>query len=510
MGHNPEIPYNELPALPPDKEIETKTVLKKVISSSRALSELNGAITKLPNPHLFIDSIHLQEAKASSAIENIVTTHDAIYKASVTSKKIEDHATKEVIHYKNALWYGLQELKKKPLLTTNLFISIVQKIRENQASIRNTSGTQLKNNAGKVVYTPPEGEALIRQKLKELEEFIHAHDYIDPLVKMALIHYQFEAIHPFSDGNGRTGRIILLLYLQFTGIMELPALYLSKYIIETKRDYYKNLREVTEKGNWENWIVYMLEMIEYSAKEGLKMIREIDKLMEETGKRIQKELPKVYSKELLEVLFKLPYTKRQHLADVGLGNLKTVGNYLNDLEAAGILQSEQSGKEKLYLNNPLMEILKLEKKQIKEVDPFDFKHDLFELAPEQITTKGKETIEVDCDCPIKTGSRLVLLVETSKEEQEFVVYFSVETDEDQQKWIAFGNVLEINNKYDSEHVFRIGYPNSSSYYVSENILDKIKESGLSFEGKPRTIKKVRFRSDHEDDLVIKYYFKIIN
>ncbi len=207
-------------------------------------------------------------------------------------------------------------------------------------------------------YTPPEGETIIRQKLKEMESFIHAEDDIDPLIKMALIHYQFEAIHPFYDGNGRTGRILMVLYLKFSGLLELPALYLSRYIIQNKNAYYKSLRGVTEKENWENWILYMLDMVEKSAKSDRNRISQIVQLMNSMENEIRDVLPKIYSKDLLETIFRLPYTKRKFLADAGLGNLKTVGNYLSKLENEGFLKSEQVGKEKLYLNFRLMEILK--------------------------------------------------------------------------------------------------------------------------------------------------------
>ena len=224
MSYNPEKPYNDLPLLPPKAEIESTSILKKTIVASRALSELKGAITKLPNPNLFIDTIQLQEAHASSAIENIVTTHDELFKSSIAKKKTDNPAIKEVLHYKDALWHGLSAIKKRSILTTNLFIKLVQIIKENKSGIRNSPGTQLKNPAtGKIIYTPPEGEEVIRSMLKNLEDFIHADDDIDPLIKMAIIHYQFEAIHPFFDGNGRTGRIILLLYLKLCGLLDLPA-----------------------------------------------------------------------------------------------------------------------------------------------------------------------------------------------------------------------------------------------------------------------------------------------
>ena len=355
----PKIPYNELPLLPPSVELESKAILKKTISASRALSEIKGAITNLPNPALFIDTINLQEAQASSAIENIVTTQDELFKSYLADKIVTNPIVKEVLHYKEALWMALEQMDTKPLLTTNLFIDMVQIIKENKSGIRNLPGTSLKNPlTGKIVYTPPEGEEIIRNKLKNLEDFIHnENDGIDPLVKMAVIHYQFEAIHPFFDGNGRTGRIILLLYLKLAGLLDNPSLYLSKYIIENKNEYYSNLRKITEKNHWQEWILYMLDMIEKSAIYGRKQISAIEVLMTDMGLEIQKKLPKVYSKDLLEVLFRLPYTKRNQLEKAGLGNIKTVGNYLLELESAGFLRSEKIGKEKLYLNFRLLEVL---------------------------------------------------------------------------------------------------------------------------------------------------------
>lgn len=359
VNYNPAIPYNDLPLLPPQAEIENTIILKKTIAASRALSELKGAITNLPNPTLFIDTINLQEAQASSAIENIITTQDELFKASIAEKKNDNPATKEVMHYKDALWYGVEQINKRPILSTNLFVALVQIIKENKSSIRNAPGTQLKNPiTNTVVYSPPEGENIIRDKLKNLEDFIHAEDNIDPLVKMAIIHYQFEAIHPFFDGNGRTGRIILLLYLKMAGLLDLPALYLSNYIIQNKNKYYTYLRKVTEDGNWQDWIMYMLDMVEQTALKGRNQITEIEALMNDMGKKIQQQLPKIYSKDLMEELFRLPYTKRNQLEKAGLGNLKTVGNYLKELENQGFLISEQVGKEKLYLNFKLLEVLK--------------------------------------------------------------------------------------------------------------------------------------------------------
>lgn len=354
---NPKIPYNTLPDLPPAADIETKKILRKTISAGRALAQLNGTLLNLPNPTLFLDTIYLQEAKASSEVENIITTNDELYQSLVSEKTIEDDATKEVLSYKEALWMGLKQLKSKPFITTNLCIKIVQCIKQNAASIRATPGTTLSNTKGKIVYTPPSGEKTIRDKLSKWEKFINAENNIDPLIKMALMHYQFEAIHPFSDGNGRTGRILLLLYLKLSGLLNIPAIYLSEYIIDNKAAYYRNLKNVTEKNSWESYILYMLDMIEVTALNGLERLSKITAAMEKMTLDLKKQLPKIYSKDLVEVLFRLPYTKRQYLIDEHLGNAKTVGNYLISLEGKGFLESVKVGKEKLYLNRRLLNLL---------------------------------------------------------------------------------------------------------------------------------------------------------
>ncbi|MDI9877613.1 Fic family protein [Flectobacillus rivi] len=352
-----KIPYNDLPLLPPKVDIETKTILKKTISAGRALAQLNGTLLNLPNPTLFLDTIYLQEAKASSEVENIITTNDELYQSLIADKKTENSATKEVLSYKEALWLGLEELKTKPFITTNLCIKIVQCVKQNTASIRNTPGTTLSNPQGEVIFTPPSGESIIREKLSNLEKFINEDDVIDPLIKMAIMHYQFEAIHPFSDGNGRTGRILLLLYLKLSGLLDIPAIYLSDYIIKNKASYYASLRNVTENDDWENYILYMLDMIEVTSIRGLEQITKITSCMESTADEIKNKLPKIYSKDLIEILFRLPYTKRQHLIDENIGNPKTVGNYLMTLEENGFLKSVKVGKEKLYLNQKLLKIL---------------------------------------------------------------------------------------------------------------------------------------------------------
>lgn len=356
LMYDKNIPYNDLPDLPP-AGIESKAVIKKLIATSRSLAQFNGTIRNLPNPNLFIDTIHIQEAKGSSEIENIITTNDEVYKTFIADKQFKNSNEKEVISYKKALFHGLKALETRPFLNTNLYIELMQIIKQNNSSIRNTPGTFLAGNDGKPVYTPPTGEDVIRQKLAQLDLFINEHSDYDPLIKLALIHYQFEAIHPFTDGNGRTGRIIMLLYLKLTGLLEFPALYLSEYIIEHKNDYYKKLNAVTQNAAWESWIIYILKMVDYASIKGLKRLETISESMNDSANEIKELLPKIYSKELVEVMFHLPYIKRQNLIDAELGTAKTVGNYLKELEKAGFLTSQKVGKEVLYLNIKLMDIL---------------------------------------------------------------------------------------------------------------------------------------------------------
>ncbi|MCL4113945.1 UNVERIFIED_CONTAM: hypothetical protein GTU68_065681 [Idotea baltica] len=350
-------PYNALPLLPPGVELDTKAILLKTISASRALAKLNGALNNLPNPTLFLDTVHLREAKASSEIENIITTNDELYQAYIAEKEFTNPASKEVLNYKRALWVGLERLKTKPLITTNLCVEIVQCIKQNTAGIRNTTATVLKNGKGKIIYTPPSGEEVIRDKLANLEEFINQKDEIDPLIKMAIAHYQIEAIHPFFDGNGRAGRIIMLLHLNITGLLDIPVICLSEYIIKHKTAYYRKIKDVTEHQKWEAFILYMLDMVEITANNSLKKLQEIIQLMTETAEQIRKELPKIYSKELIEAMFRMPYTKRKRLVELGIGSPKTAGKYLSILESTGFLSSIKLGKEKLYLNVKLMATL---------------------------------------------------------------------------------------------------------------------------------------------------------
>ena len=356
--YNPETPYNALPLLPPSKDVETKLILKKAILANKAVAALKGSGEKIPNQTILINSISLQEAKLSSEIENIVTTNDELYKAFSSETKNIDSNTKEVVHSQDALWHGYTHLKTKPLLTTNVFIDIVNIIKENKSGIRKHSGTKIVNQKNKIIYTPPEGENIIRVKMADLEKFINLDDdEIDPLIKLAIIHYQFEAIHPFADGNGRTGRIINILYLIQKGLLDIPILYLSKYILERKSDYYRLLKEVTENQNWENWIWYMLDAIEQMAFFTQKKIDSIHKLMLEKSEQIKNKLPKVYSKDLVEVIFRLPYCKIKFLQQAGLGSRKTVAGYLSLLEKNHFLKSAKVGKERIYINDAFYQAL---------------------------------------------------------------------------------------------------------------------------------------------------------
>ncbi|MBI5408771.1 MAG: Fic family protein [Nitrospirae bacterium] len=359
MNFYPHKPYNALPLLPPKKDIETSTLLKKTVAAGRALAELKGLGKTIPNQEMLLNTIVLQEAQSSSEIENIITTTDALFRALTTKTSQVDAATKEVLRYREALSETYATLKKRRLLTTNLFIKIYQTIKENSAGIRNVPGTVIKNiRTGEVIYTPPEGEHIIRDKLKNLEDYIHEDNAVDPLIKLAVIHYQFEAIHPFTDGNGRTGRILNILFLVMKDLLDFPVLYLSKHIIENKNDYYRLLGNVTAKRDWEPWILFMLEAIEQTSIHTREKIISIRELIEETLTFAKKRLPsRVYSKELMELLFHQPYTKVQFLVDAGIAERKTAAEYLKELEKIDVLKSKKMGKENIYLNVKLVKLL---------------------------------------------------------------------------------------------------------------------------------------------------------
>ncbi|MDX9901982.1 MAG: Fic family protein [Aliarcobacter sp.] len=343
--------------LPLDIDIETKAILKKSILANKALAKLNGVAKIIPNQAILINSLILQEAKDSSEIENIITTHDELYQSSLDISNIS-HATKEVQSYSRALLKGFDLVKDNSLLLTRHIVDIQQELEGNVAGIRKQAGTVLKNQAtGEVIHTPPQEESTIRKLLDNLEQYINTNDGIDPLIKMAIVHYQFETIHPFYDGNGRTGRIINILYLVLNELLDLPILYLSSYIIKHKADYYRLLQEVRTKGSWEEWIIYMLEGIEQTATKQVQLINDIKELMDNTKQKLKAELPKIYSKDLLEVLFIHPYTKIDMIVDKLEVTRKTASLYLNQLEEIGLMNGVKLGKSKFFVNVKLFELL---------------------------------------------------------------------------------------------------------------------------------------------------------
>lgn len=352
MPFNRQLPYNDLPLLPPITELETKAVLKQAISANRVLANLRGLAAKIPNQGLLINSIVLQEARLSSEIENIVTTNDELYRAAANGDGKTDPHTKEVLRYREALYFGFKALRERPL-NSNLFIELVQLIKQVDIGIRAIPGTALKNDLGEVIYTPPVGEAVIRDKLANLEQFIHADDGLDPLVKMAVMHYQFEAIHPFPDGNGRTGRILNLLFLVEQQLLDIPVLFLSRYIITHRQEYYAGLRGVTEAQDWERWVLFMLKAVESTAQQTFEQVNRILALMEEVRERVQREAESIYSKDLVEAIFMQPYTKIAFLVEAGIAKRQTASRYLQTLAAMGVLREEQVGREKYYINDAL-------------------------------------------------------------------------------------------------------------------------------------------------------------
>lgn len=353
---DPNQPFNELPLLPPSIEFETPEIFRKAIIANRNLAELKGLVTSIPNQRLLVDGIVLQESRLSSEIENIVTTNDELYRATADEKISTNPSTKEVLRYRQALWHGYNNLKTKPL-STNLFIDIVSIIRGTEIGIRRVPSTRIANSRGEVIYTPPAGEGIIRDKLANLEKFIHADDMIDPLIKLAIMHYQFEAIHPFTDGNGRTGRIMNILFLSEKGLLELPILFLSHYILKTKSTYYARLREVTEKQAWQNWILYMLEAIEKTAVETQQRVKNILDAMEKAKELTQTKAAKIYSKDLIEVIFKHPYCKARFIEEAGLAKRQTAALYLNTLEEIGLLRGMKMGRDHYYINLALVKVL---------------------------------------------------------------------------------------------------------------------------------------------------------
>ncbi|MBK1690124.1 protein adenylyltransferase Fic [Rubrivivax gelatinosus] len=362
MTFDPAKPYNELPALPPVADVESRPVLKACIAARAAVAELKAAGRLIPNQGVLMNSIPLLEAQASSEIENIVTTTDQMFLFDGVNEGEADPATKEALRYRTALWEGYQALKTRPL-STNTAVQICRAIKGVDMDIRRTPGTTLSNDRTRqVIYTPPEGETLLREKLANWEQWMHGSlpgtAEIDPLLRMAAGHYQFEAIHPFSDGNGRTGRVINLLYLVEQGLLDIPVLYLSRHILRNKADYYSGLQAVTETGAWEPWLLYMLGGVTETARWTMNKILAVRSLLEETTERMRRDAGPIYSRELAELVFLRPYCRITHVVEAGLAKRQTASVYLKQLAAIGILREHKIGREKIFLNPAFIDLLK--------------------------------------------------------------------------------------------------------------------------------------------------------
>jgi len=353
----PDLPYNELPALPPTVEIETKAVLKQCITARAALAELKQAAELIPNQGMLINTLPLLEAQASSEIENIVTTTDRLFQYRQANEQAADPATKEALRYSHALLEGFRELVKHPL-NTRTAECVCSEIKGMDMTVRRVPGTALANDrTGEVIYTPPEGEDRLRDMLANWEKFLHEATELDPLVRMAVAHYQFEAIHPFTDGNGRTGRVLNSLFLIQENLLTLPILYLSRYIIAHKADYYRLLREVTSAEAWADWIVFILRGVEETAQWTTGKITAIRALEEHTAAYVKEAAARSSNRDLIELIFERPYCRIQNLIDANIAARQTASVYLKELVAIGVLQEHAIGREKLFIHPKLMQLL---------------------------------------------------------------------------------------------------------------------------------------------------------
>lgn len=356
MTWRPDEPYNALPSLPPTGQLETIGVLKSAIEARAQLSALDQAARRMPNPNVLINAIPILEAQASSEIENIVTTTDELFRYAHDESELAPPATKETLRYRAALFAGLDSIRSRPISTTTA-TAICSMIKARDMDVRDLSGTVIANPLTKqAVYTPPDGAAVIREKLHNWADFIHSAASIDPLVRMAIAHYQFEAIHPFADGNGRTGRIINILLLVDAGLLESPILYLSKYVIDHKDDYYRLLLGVTRDGAWEEWILFMLAAVRETASSTLLKIDAIQALQQRTRERMRATSAGANS-DLLDVLFEQPYCRIGDVIKRCGVSRPTATKWLNELVAESILQDVRVGRERLFINHAFFDIL---------------------------------------------------------------------------------------------------------------------------------------------------------
>lgn len=346
-----------LSALQPER-FDTAPILKKLASASRKLAELKGIAASIPNQGILINTLGLQEAKDSSEIENIVTTHDELFKDDLSPENQMSAASKEVLSYRQALYTGFRLVRETGLLTANHLIDIQRELERNHAGFRKLPGTALKDGAGRTVYTPPQEHAAIVAFMRDLEQVINDPDavLVDPLIKMALIHHQFESIHPFYDGNGRTGRILNVLYLVKEGLLDIPVLYLSRHIVQTKADYYRLLQAVRDHDAWEDWVLYMLDAVEQTAQQTVKTVIAIRDALLDYKHRIRDQ-HKFYSQDLINSLFMHPYTKIEFLQkDLKVSRL-TATKYLEALTESGFLEKQKIGRSNYYINHALTRIL---------------------------------------------------------------------------------------------------------------------------------------------------------
>jgi Fic family protein len=349
-------PFNALPHLPPKAQLETRDVLKLCIGARSALAELKQAAKLVPNQSVLINTLPLLEAQASSEIENVVTTADELFRA-LPDAPSADPAVREALRYREALLEGFRLLSSRPLGTV-IAESVASRIKGVDMSVRKHGGTVLQNSGtGEVLYTPPQGERLLRDLLANWEAFLHGGTDIDPLIRMAVAHYQFEAIHPFIDGNGRTGRVLNTLYLIEARLLSLPILYLSRHFIASKSTYYSLLHEVTANAAWEAWVSYVIAGVEETAKWTLAKIQAIRELHEHTMEHVRKSLPKIYSRDLVDAVFEQPYSRISHLVDRRVAKRQTASKYLYALSTAGVLKSFESGRQVLFVHPKLLRLL---------------------------------------------------------------------------------------------------------------------------------------------------------
>lgn len=348
-----------LTPLPPIADLETRAVLRKAAAAHRYLAELKGVAATIPNESILINTLALQEAKDSSAVENIITTHDDLFRAELFTDLLTSPATKEVQRYASALKKGFALVRTQKLLTLRHIIAIQQELEQNNAGFRRLPGTTLRNGqTGDVVYTPPQEADTVVALMSNLEQFINNDSMLDadPLVKMAIVHYQFESIHPFYDGNGRTGRIINILYLVQQDLLNLPILYMSRYIIQNKAGYYERIQAVRDRKDWENWLLYMLDGIEQTARQTIVLIQAIRDLMQQYKRDLRTKLPKLYSQDLLNNLFRHPYTKIDFVMDDLHVTRLTATRYLDLLTEQGFVNKQRIGRSNYYVNQPLLKL----------------------------------------------------------------------------------------------------------------------------------------------------------